>query len=162
MDQTRRKLVTSGSAVLAGAVTIGGMSKAGATSPGPPGEEGSTTTFTWYCQDMEVLTRDGGLGDTRTGMGALEEGGHVYMTHTLTPIEVTDGSADRVEQHLFVVPDGQLMGTGSVVGGNGTFAVVGGTGRYRQAAGHYTAEFEDDLDDGVGPVTFSFVLKGAY
>ena len=43
----------------------------------------------------------------------------------------------RLEQHTFELPDGTIVGAGTVGLLEGTFAVLGGTGRYAGARGTY-------------------------
>lgn len=153
----RREVVASGGAVLAGAIGAGRLSLGGAAASG-----GQSSTFEWSCPDIELLSDAGpSIGATRAAMGQLDSGGQVYVTQTITDADVTDGAVDRIEQHVFVTSDGQIIGVGSVTGATGEFAVVGGTGRFVGASGSYTANFDDELADGLGPVSYIFTVEGS-
>jgi hypothetical protein len=70
------------------------------------------------------------------------------------------GVACTLEQHLFTLPQGTLVGSGtSDADGRGTFAVVGGTGAYATLRGTYTAEQQRSDLGGDGTARFAFDLS---
>jgi hypothetical protein len=78
----------------------------------------------------ELVNRDGGekVGEFRAGFLPL---GLPFGAGPLAP-----GS---LEQHVFNLKEGTIIGLGSATAGEGTFAIVGGTGSYAGIRGSYTA-----------------------
>ncbi len=64
-----------------------------------------------------------------------------------------------VEQHLFVLGDGTITGSGQRAGTAGNFAVTGGTGRYAGARGSYAAHIDAVGAGGAGTTHFDFSLS---
>jgi hypothetical protein len=78
-----------------------------------------------------------------------------------TPGKVADHEPGSLEQHTFILPDGNIFGTGvsaSSTDGEGQFAVIGGTGRYHGARGSYVARQSHVDFGGNGAATFTFTL----
>jgi hypothetical protein len=61
-----------------------------------------------------------------------------------------------IEQHVFVLEQGTLTGSGHAIAGVGVFAITGGTGRYAGARGNYTAVLRPHGFGGDGTADFSF------
>lgn len=71
------------------------------------------------------------------------------------------GTASTLEQHLFTLPGGTLVGSGTVdLQGRGTFAVIGGTGRYAGCRGSYVAHQQRVDLGGDGSARYEIVLDG--
>ena len=153
MDKSRRKLVGAAGAALVSVPTavhcIG--TAAVADLDRDTAAPGQVLTFLWSAESIEPLPgqADGPLVAT---IGQLPTGGEVHTTRTT--IDSEDGR--RVEQQVFMVPNGQLIGAGSVTDGVGSFAILGGTGRFRGAGGEYRVAYESA--DGLGAATFSFEM----
>lgn len=170
MDKSRRKLIAVASATFAGFVGTGGGGThevgvaAIANLDGKTPTKGQVMSLEWSTSDLELLPKDdSGLDKRRSAVASLNQGGHLYITITFDRRDLpagNSGGVDRVEQHVFVVPDGQIFGAGSVVGPFGSFAVVGGTGRYAKVAGEYNVTFGDLPEGGIGSAQFSFTLRG--
>ena len=91
-----------------------------------------------------------------------DETGSPPGTFTATGVIVrtpfNDASA-IVEQHVFVLHDGTIAGSGQRAGVTGTFAVTGGSGRYTGAQGTYTARIDAVGTGGTGSAQFDFSLS---
>lgn len=68
---------------------------------------------------------------------------------------INASGATRVEQHVFTLPDGMLLGTGLGGKGKRVFVITGGTGKYAHASGTY-AITESFIELGGGAVSLSF------
>jgi hypothetical protein len=83
-------------------------------------------------------------------------------TFTATGVVLRTPSNDTttiVEQHLFVISDGTITGSGQRAGATGTFAVTGGSGRYTGAQGSYLAHIDPVGTGGTGTAQFDFSLS---
>ena len=156
-DASRRRILRNGAVLAAGLFGFDGARHLASAGPSTP------AALVLRTSDVRLLgSGSPGLDVRRTGMGDLDGGGHLYVTQTLTDSAITDGTIERMEQHLFVLADGQIVGVGSVGrDGVGSFAVTGGTGRFDGASGSYTTTYEDDPVDGVGAASFTFQLTTA-
>jgi hypothetical protein len=91
-----------------------------------------------------------------------DEAGSSPGTFTATGVIVRTPVNDAntiVEQHLFVLPDGTITGSGQRAGVTGTFAVTGGSGRYTGAQGSYAARIDAIGTGGTGTAQFDFSLS---
>ena len=159
MDKSRRKLVGAAGAALVSVPTavhcVG--TAAVADLDRNTAAPGQVLTFVWNASAIEPLPGQTNgpliatIGQLQTD-GQLQTGGEVNTTRTT--IASNDGR--RVEQQVFMVPDGQLIGAGSVIDGLGSFAILGGTGRFRGAGGEYRVSY--DSTDGLGTATFAFEM----
>lgn len=96
-----------------------------------------------------VTTSGGGHGTLHADVVRLHDRGQ-------TP---HGGTASTLEQHLFTLPGGTLVGTGTAdLHGHGTFAVIGGTGRYAGCRGSYTAHQQRADLGGDGTARYDVVL----
>ena len=84
--------------------------------------------------------------------------GTFTATGVIVPTPLNDAST-IVEQHLFVLHDGTITGSGQREGVTGTFAVTGGSGRYTGAQGSYAARIDAIGTGGTGTAQFDFSLS---
>ena len=105
----------------------------------------------------DVHTVRGELADPRTG---VSQGEVFHTAHVVARTGGSDaGGVATVEQHLFVLADGTVAGSGTVThAGRGAFVVTGGTGRYAGARGSYTTEQSADAVGG-GTAEYRFDLS---
>lgn len=69
------------------------------------------------------------------------------------------GVASTLEQHVFTLPGGTIVGTGTAdLAGRGTFAIVGGSGAYAGCHGSYTSEQRRTDLGGDGTARFEFSI----
>jgi hypothetical protein len=65
-----------------------------------------------------------------------------------------------MEQHVFTLPDGTLVGAGTAdLEGRGTFAVIGGSGTYADCHGSYTCDQRRSDLGGDGTAHFDFSIE---
>jgi hypothetical protein len=101
--------------------------------------------------------------DHVTAHGRLADrlGGVPIGTFSATGVVVRSpflGHPSTIEQHVFVLPHGTLIGSGHAIAGAGTFAVTGGTGRYAGARGSYDATLSPHGLGGDGTAHFDFTF----
>lgn len=78
-----------------------------------------------------------------------------------TPGKVAHHEPGSLEEHTFVLPEGNIFGSGIATSGmdsDGQFTIIGGTGRYLGARGSYTARQSHVDFGGNGTATFSLTL----
>lgn len=98
-----------------------------------------------------VTTSGGGTGTLHSDVVRLHDRGQ--PPH--------GGTASTLEQHLFTLPGGTLVGSGTVdLQGHGVFAVIGGTGRYAGCSGSYVAHQQRVDLGGDGSARYEIVLNG--
>jgi hypothetical protein len=167
MDQhaTRGSVLRRGALLLAGTVGIGGAGAAGAAAAG-------TKTLTLYGRDFHLHSpgrRPGAVpskGDTATTYGELFDraGGtkvgefRAAFLALGAPFGHGQLAADSLEQHVFMLEDGTIIGLGSATRGDGAFAIVGGTGRFAGARGTYSARMRTRELGGNGSAEFRLDL----
>jgi hypothetical protein len=78
-----------------------------------------------------------------------------------TPGKVANHEPGSLEQHTFILPEGNLYGSGMATSGTeseGHFAIIGGTGKYLGAQGSYVARQSHVDFGGNGTATFTLTL----
>jgi hypothetical protein len=164
---TRRGLLGRGAALLVGALGVGAATGDGAAaatrpigvltlygrgfhihSPGRragamPAQHDAGATY------GELLAGRGGekVGEFRAGFLALG-----------TPFGPGKNAPGTLEQHVFDLKEGSIIGLGSATAGKGAFAIVGGTGRYQGARGSYVAHIRPRELGGNGSAEFTLDL----
>jgi hypothetical protein len=162
---TRRGVLRGGLSLLAGALGLGTAGVAVAGAAAPPAAERLRLHGT------EVGTRVHGRAHGRpaephdglTTHGRLlagPAGREIGAFHaTATAVRAHDGTRSTIEQHLFVLDDGTITGSGQAHAGAGVFAITGGTGRFAGARGTYTATVSAHGIGGDGTAHFDFNLS---
>lgn len=96
-----------------------------------------------------VTTSEGGAGTLHADVVRLHDRGQAPH----------GGTASTLEHHLFTLPGGTLLGSGTAdIQGRGTFAVIGGTGRYAGSRGSYAAQQDRSDLGGDGSARYDVVL----
>ncbi|RKS73750.1 hypothetical protein CLV35_2241 [Motilibacter peucedani] len=115
---------------------------------------------------LGVKARKPGDAITARGLVSTTEGaeprGELFITGTRMAAEsLLLPSLAAVENHLFVLPEGTLTGTGTVDhDGHGTFTVTGGSGAYAGAHGTYSTRQSAD-HSGSGTAVVTLVLHSS-
>jgi hypothetical protein len=149
-SSSRRGLLGRGVALLAGALGAGGATSAGAIAS--PARAEASTVLSLYGRNFHLRSpgrRAGAVpvegepgvayGELLSGAGEKVgefRGGFVALGLPFGAGAYAPGS---LEQHVFNLENGTIVGLGSATAGEGTFAIVGGTGSYAGARGSYTA-----------------------
>jgi hypothetical protein len=125
----------------------------------------------WHLHSRELVKGKLPDGDRMLGYGELydTEGtpmGGFTATYIGLPQAAANGRLASVEQHVFTLPGGSLMGSGMTAPGFDTedeFAIVGGTGKYAGARGTFVLR-QSPLEfggDGTATITFRLMAEGA-
>jgi hypothetical protein len=98
-----------------------------------------------------------------SGSSANEKMGDFFATYNRinTPGKVANHEPGSLEQHTFILPEGNLYGSGMATSGTeseGHFAIIGGTGKYLGAQGSYVARQSHVDFGGNGTATFTLTL----
>lgn len=174
MKETRRSVLKRiGLAVLGLGGMVAGTGSLRAAYPGPAEE-----TMVFQGRGWHVYSRNlskGRLpegGDRMVAYGELFDAagearlGDFAATYFGLPEAVAGGRLASLEQHVFNLPGGAILGSGMTSAGAETqdeFAVVGGTGRYAGARGTYTVR-QSHLEfggDGTATITFRLMSEAA-
>ena len=176
MDQSRRALMKSGLATLAGALGLGAAARmtGAATGPGGTAPQGTRTLSldgsSWRVSSPgrqagefpdagEQMLVTGDLHD-RAGGARVGEFYDTYLGVAAPGRAAADGAAS-LQLHTFALAGGTILGSGTATPGHDTvdeFAVIGGTGEYANARGTYTARQSHQQFGGDGTASFDMTL----
>ena len=174
MATNRRDALMRGFALLGAAIGIGAASDAPAGAR--ESEASPKKQMVLHARLLRIHSRDLRRGELPTpgvrmmasaeivaGPSSVEKMGDFLAAYhrVNAPGKAARHEPGSLEQHTFVLPEGNLFGTGvgsSGMESEGQFAIVGGTGRYAGAQGSYVAR-QSHLDfGGNGTATFTFTL----
>jgi hypothetical protein len=172
----RRDALKRGFALLGAAIGIGAVNNTPASAEEVPSETKQGNQMVLHARFLSIRSQDLRRGELpQSGMRMLAKAeivaapsskrkiGEFFATcfRVNAPGKVADHEPGSLEQHTFVLPEGNIFGTGvgtSGTDGEGQFAIIGGTGRYLGARGSYVAR-QSHLDfGGNGTAAFTFTL----
>jgi hypothetical protein len=149
---------------------VGGAAATGLTVARKGEETFSLEGRGWRLHSREVAKGKLPDGERMLGYGDLYDAngtpkGRFTATYFGLPQAATNGRLASLEQHVFTLPGGSIMGSGMTAPGFETedeFAIVGGTGKYAGARGTYVlrqspVEFGGD---GTATITFRLMAEG--
>jgi hypothetical protein len=172
----RRDALKRGFALLGAAVGIGVASKTTAAAQDDPPEKKQGKKMVLHVRHLRIRSQDlrrGQLPPAGVRMLAKAEVvtapsngrkvGDFFASYVRinTPGKVADHEPGSLEEHTFVLPEGNIFGSGvapSARDSEGQFAIIGGTGRYLGARGSYTARQSHVDFGGNGTATFTLTL----
>jgi len=172
----RRDALMRGLALLGAAVGIGVAGNAPASAETGPAETKQGKQIVLHARRLRISSQDIRRGELpQIGLRMLAQGevvsapwrgekvGSFFATYfrISTPGKVADREPGSIEQHTFVLADGNIFGSGVATSGTeseGHFAIVGGTGRYMGARGSYVARQSYVDFGGNGNATFTLTL----
>ncbi len=176
MATNRRDALKRGFALLGAVVGIGAASNESTAAQDGPSEIKEGKQIVLHAHHLHISSQDlqrGQLPQAGIRMVAKAEivsspsngrkVGDFFANYVRinTPGKVADHEPGSFEDHTFVLPEGNIFGSGvatSATNSEGQFAIVGGTGRYLGARGSYIAR-QSHLDfGGNGTATFTFTL----
>ena len=173
----RRRLLTKGAVLLGSAVGVGMLGREAVPRPDTPG----ALSMTLHGGDWRLTYPDRrrgvppAPGERSTSYGQLftsperdEKAGEFYASSFQfgAPFGPGEFAASAMEMHHFNLPDGTIVGMGTIGGfheNESVHAIIGGTGRYTGATGSYVAR-QSPLDlggDGTAQFTFNITLGSA-
>jgi hypothetical protein len=171
----RRDALVRGFALLGAAVGIGVAGQATVAEDSQAAGK-SNKKLVLHARNLRISSQDIRRGELpQTGLRMLAQGevvsapsrgekvGSFFATYfrISTPGKVADREPGSIEQHTFVLADGNIFGSGVATSGTeseGQFAIVGGTGRYLGARGSYLARQSYVDFGGNGTATFTLTL----
>ncbi|HET6795253.1 MAG TPA: dirigent protein [Acidimicrobiales bacterium] len=176
MDQSRRTLIKSGLATVAGALGIGAAARLTEAATGSGGAApASTRTLSLHGASWRVTSpaRQAGefpdsgeqmlvTGDLYDRAGG-DKVGEFYATYlaVAAPGRAAPDGAASLQLHTVALAGGTILGSGTATPGHDTvdeFAVIGGTGEYANARGTYTARQSHQQFGGDGTASFDMTL----
>lgn len=176
MATNRRDALVRGFALLGAAIGIRVAGQASAAAEEAPAAGKSSKQLVLEARNLRISSQDirrgelpsAGLrmlaqGEVVSGATRGEKVGNFFATYfrISTPGKVADREPGSLEQHTFVLADGNIFGSGVATSGTqseGQFAIVGGTGRYLGARGSYVARQSYVDFGGNGTATFTITL----
>lgn len=176
MAKNRREALKQGFALLGAAVGIGAAKKVLSVTPEAPSETNSGKQFVVHARGLRIRSQDIRRGelppagirmlakaDIVSDPSSSQKAGEFFASYFRinAPGKVADHDPGTIEQHTFVLPEGNIFGSGVATSGlesEGQFAITGGTGRYLGVRGSYVAR-QSYLDfGGNGIATFTVTL----
>lgn len=176
MATNRREALRKGFALLGAAVGIGAAEKALAATAEESPEVKQGKQMVLHVRRLRISSQDlrrGELPPAGVRMLAradivtdssndLKVGEFFASYYRLNaPGKVADHEPGSLEQHTFVLPEGNIFASGVATSGRDTeghFAITGGTGRYLGARGSYVARQSHVDFGGNGTATFTLTL----
>lgn len=173
MATNRRDALRRGFALIGAAIGIGAASKG---LPATPGEARPGKQVVLKARRLRISSQDLRRGELPqagirmiaraeivSGSSANEKMGDFFATYNRinTPGKVANHEPGSLEQHTFILPEGNLYGSGMATSGTeseGHFAIIGGTGKYLGAQGSYVARQSHVDFGGNGTATFTLTL----
>lgn len=172
----RRKLLKQAAALVGGAAGISLIGTGLESSPVKAGPlvmslHGSDWRLTAPDRRRGVLPNQGersaSFGQLWDTAGGTKAGEFYASSFTFgAPFGPGPAAAAQMEMHHFNLPDGTIVGMGTIPGFHdveSVHAIIGGTGRYEGASGSYTAR-QSPIElggDGTASFTFTIHTRGA-
>jgi hypothetical protein len=172
----RRDALRRGFALIGAAIGIGAASKGLSAAEETPGEARPGKQVVLKARRLRISSQDLRRGELPqagirmiaraeivSGSSANEKMGDFFATYNRinTPGKVANHEPGSLEQHTFILPEGNLYGSGMATSGTeseGHFAIIGGTGKYLGAQGSYVARQSHVDFGGNGTATFTLTL----
>ncbi len=176
MATNRRDALKRGFALLGAAVGIGAASKDPAAAQEGPPEIERGKQLVLHLRNLRISSQDLRRGDLppagvrmlakaeviegpRNGQKVGDFFASYYRINA--PGKVANHEPGSLEDHTFILPEGNIFGSGVATSGTdseGQFAIIGGTGRYMGARGSYIARQSHVDFGGNGTATFTLTL----
>jgi hypothetical protein len=172
----RRDALKRAFTLLGAAVGIGAASKALTAAQAGPSESKQGKQLVLHARRLRISSQDLRRGELpQAGLRMLAKAEIVSNPSTdrkvgdffasyyriNTPGKVAGHEPGSLEHHTFVLPEGNIFGSGVATSGTdsqGQFAIIGGTGRYLGARGSYVAQQSYADFGGNGTATFTLTL----